>query len=385
MGIVKKCRHGRGKRNARARLRAWRACGCTWYADLRLNGHRVYVPCGPDERHAHAEHARFVADRAAGRLTAAATAATVAECADAWIAHLEAASPPIKRGTLRNARSRAVIVRGWFGDAPAIRVTSRDIADFLDDVRAKYSAAYTAGLRVAVRAVFAHAAAQGVIPSDPAGGVKAPVRGSSNAGTGATNPNHVPLSDVERIIAAMPYGAPRDMATVALLTGLRLGELCGLTPASYDAATGTLSVRENAGQDGRGTPKTAAGYRLVALTPDAAAIAGRRAAGTDAGAPLFGLRYRQGADVLRDTLKECGLYVRGRGWHLFRHANTMLRDASGQSLRDAAAELGHGSNTAQTLSYGWTAERRTAPPIDAARTTHAKPSAATGEGTPPAP
>jgi hypothetical protein len=39
MGLVKKCRHGRG-RTGSARRRAWAKSGCLWVADLRIDGER---------------------------------------------------------------------------------------------------------------------------------------------------------------------------------------------------------------------------------------------------------------------------------------------------------------------------------------------------------
>ena len=84
MGLVKKRRHGRG-RTGPARRRSWAKCGCLWVADLRIDGERRYVPLGHDAHAARAAHAQLLADRAAGRLFAAAEgAALVAVGSATW-------------------------------------------------------------------------------------------------------------------------------------------------------------------------------------------------------------------------------------------------------------------------------------------------------------
>jgi hypothetical protein len=53
MGLVTKCRHGRG-RSGSARPRAWAKYECLWLADLRVDRERRYVPLGHDAATARA-------------------------------------------------------------------------------------------------------------------------------------------------------------------------------------------------------------------------------------------------------------------------------------------------------------------------------------------
>jgi hypothetical protein len=62
-----------------------------------------------------------------------------------------------------------------------------------------------------------------------------------------------------------------------------------------------------------------------------------------------------------------------RAWHSLRHTNTMLRDKAGQSMRSAAAELGHGPNFSMTAAYGWAAESADATRVSDVRRHSARP------------
>lgn len=65
-----------------------------------------------------------------------------------------------------------------------------------------------------------------------------------------------------------------------------------------------------------------------------------------------------------------GIHRPGRGWHSLRHAHAALLNELGGSLRDAAARLGHGANTAQTMAYGWAAEHAGVDGLDDLVTRH---------------
>jgi len=59
---------------------------------------------------------------------------------------------------------------------------------------------------------------------------------------------------------------PRTMVGVAILTGLRRGELFALRWKSLDLADGHLTVQEAVYEGAFGTPKTEAGLRRVPLS-----------------------------------------------------------------------------------------------------------------------
>ncbi|HNY40791.1 MAG TPA: site-specific integrase, partial [Bryobacteraceae bacterium] len=77
----------------------------------------------------------------------------------------------------------------------------------------------------------------------------------------------VPPEDVTRVIAAMP-SPMREAATLALLTGIREGELLALTWDHIDLDKATLTVEVARDQSGiEVSPKSKAGVRTIPLSP----------------------------------------------------------------------------------------------------------------------
>lgn len=374
MGLVKKCRHGRGK-TGRARVRAWRQCGCTWYGDLRIDGARVYAKLGPDEASARAEFARLVAEREAGRLHAREAKArhTISGIGAAWLEHN---APSWKPGTHASHATRLNLLTAWFGDTDVADIDASLVREFWESLTGEYSRNYCAGVRATLSEVLRYAAERGIIKHPPV--MPRMPKGKSAK---AHNPNHVAIGDIERVIADLPQPF-RDAAELGLLAGMRLAELCGLTVGAVhlDGPTPTVEVVEQVTRYGRTTPKNVPSIRVVPLTERAAEILRERTAGRAPGEPVFPMDHQQATYQMREALKRQGLYVRGRGWHMLRHGNTTLRNLAGEALRDSAAALGHGANHAQTLGYGWQAERGEAPPLDSVReqARHARPSRARG-------
>lgn len=86
----------------------------------------------------------------------------------------------------------------------------------------------------------------------------------------------------------------------------------------------------------------------MALTPRARELLAERLAERGPGERLFAGSLTSGAqEAMRAALERAGPYRPKRGWHQLRHANTTLRDAARQSLRDAATQLGHGAHVEQ--------------------------------------
>lgn len=357
VALVKKCRHGRGKAG-RARVAAWRGCVCGWYADIRVNGARVYVPLGHDEKRARVEHAQLVADREAGRLEpTVGGAGSVGELLDAWrTVH----SPGVKPSTAVNYRTHHGVIRRYFGaDTLAARIRTRDLADFRDALAAELSPKNAANVFGNLLAVLSWAEARGDIQ---------PLQRPAAARRRPDSPEpRLTVQEADRTIAAIRNPLTRAMAEVALVTGLRRGELLGLTTDSVRLDAGILSVDGQLTDYGPGTPKTATSARVVGLSPRAVEILRERVDSVGDGERLFPLHPRTVGRQLTDAMRAAGTYRKQRGWHSLRHANAHLREASGESVRSAAAALGHGSNFAMTLAYGWAAEAAPSPAIDAAR------------------
>jgi integrase len=83
-------------------------------------------------------------------------------------------------------------------------------------------------------------------------------------------------------LAAMPQGRTVAAARIALTSGLRVGEVCGLTWADVDTASGVLHVNKAVGVGGGGAyvkaPKNPYSVRDVPLTPQLRAVLDARRA-----------------------------------------------------------------------------------------------------------
>lgn len=117
--------------------------------------------------------------------------------------------------------------------------------------------------------VLRHAVRQGALPSNPADAVQAPRVPRS--------PQRVLTQyQASALLAALPADDVGLLVGLALLTGLRRSELCGLQWADVDWANATLTVRRGV-HAGRGPvhvtdPKTARSTRVVALPAEALAL-----------------------------------------------------------------------------------------------------------------
>ncbi len=158
---------------------------------------------------------------------------------------------------------------------------------------------YVGGLIAAVRAAFRHAVADDRIPAEGLAALAA-VRGLEPGEAGCAEPTVVEPVSVEVVEATLPHLRPpvAAMVRVQLLTGMRPGELCRLTPGQIHRG-GTVRVVGRGSVDvGRlggvwvyapEQHKTARlGYgRYVAIGPQAQAALEPWLAGRAADAPCF--------------------------------------------------------------------------------------------------
>ncbi len=188
----------------------------------------------------------------------------------------------------------------------------------------------------------------------------------------------VPLTvaQVQRIAGAVP-SRWRSMVVVGAATGLRSGELRGLT---RDRIVGGVLIvdRQLVGTEGRtpifGPPKTpssrrrltlgkVAGDLLEEMRPDGAG--GELVWRTRMGTPL---RRTASSQIWRDAIVGMGLRERS-GWHELRHHHASLLIAAGLSVRAVADRLGHKdpAETLRTYSHLWpTDDARAVAAIDQA-------------------
>lgn len=297
MAIVKKCRHAREE---------WERCSCQWYLDHYVDGRRVYEPI------------RSSSDvRRVG---------SFAEVAADWLAQYKDGRPSTY-STYRGIVERLTLIfEGW---SPG-EITGEVLDEFVEDVTQRFSPSYLRQYHYVLLAIIRHA------------GLTVP---DHKRPEGYRRKRRVPLTttEIRTIIAALPPET-QAMGEFAALTGMRLGELCGLKPIDRDRG-GIWVRRQRQPNEVIGPPKSESGVRFVQLGKRANELLGD-------GEWCFPISYRKAQTDLMRALKRAGLYEPMRAWHLFRHYNASLREQVGQGLRGAQSELGH-SDTAQTLSYGW--------------------------------
>jgi integrase len=356
MNIQKKCKHGRGV-TGKPRLKAWRKCGCAWVASVTVGGVRSYVNLGSDETQASAALLRLQADNMEGRVMRVKPGRQFNEVADSYLNAIRAAGGA-RPNRVRTTTSRVERLRAYWGDVPVDAITIEHVRVFIDDARDKYAPNTAGAIYSSFRSVMGHAQDHGLV-----GALPLPAR-SRLPRVNKRAANHVTVTEAGVIISALPepYAA---MAEIALLTGLRVGEVAALDAQDFDRERRVLHVRGTLAHDGTvGPPKTASGMRAVPLSPRAYEILD---AAAGSGRVFVVPSLAMCGFVMRETLQAVGLHRPGRGWHALRHAHQAMLEASGLGLRDAAARMGHGANMAQTMAYGWAAEAGDAADVDATR------------------
>lgn len=110
-----------------------------------------------------------------------------------------------------------------------------------------------------LKAIFAFAHGNGYIEANPMTGIK-PLKKSNK------RPDPITREEYPRLIAACSTRQTANMWSLAILTGLRHGEICALAWEDVDLEAKTLTVSRNLTPQGLFTPpKTEAGNRVICL------------------------------------------------------------------------------------------------------------------------
>lgn len=316
---------------------------------VTVDGVRAYVPLGADRLHAEAQALRLEADRREGRVRRVTPGSGFTDVAADYLA-VVTGKPGARPNTIRTTESRLRRVTAWWGDVNVASITPQQVRRFIDDAQTRYAPNTASSLYSMFRCVLGHAQDHGLI-----GALPLPARSRIQA-TRTRQPNHMTWQECDQVIRTLPDPYSM-MAEVALLTGLRVGELAALRVDDVDLNAGLLHVRGTLAWDGTiGPPKTRNGRRVVALTAACRNQLEQAVQSAQGGRVFPVTSLGMCGFVMREQLRELGLWRPGRGWHAFRHAHQALLEASGMGIRDAAARLGHGPNFAQTAAYGWAAE-----------------------------
>jgi integrase len=136
---------------------------------------------------------------------------------------------------------------------------------------------------------------------------------------------------------------------VAVLTGLRIGEILALRWKRIDQVAGTLEVAENYSSGEFGPPKTKSSRRVIPISSALACVLENQRARVNSATPEdLVFQTAKGTPLSdknlynRELAPECDKIGQPRiSWHSFRHTHATLLHASGEPLKTAQALLGH--------------------------------------------
>lgn len=210
------------------------------------------------------------------------------------------------------------------------------------------------GVVAVVSTVFSHAVDEGVIARNPCTGLALPELPRTEV--------MIPTTEqLIEILDALRVPTYRRLVLVAAGSGLRAGELRGLTEDRVDWLRRTIKVDRQLAARAPiwGPPKTAAGHRVVPVAQSvidvlAAQIAQR---GTGPGGLIFTNRSHECVKqpalnrALARALAPLG-WPDGTGLHVFRHYYASLLIHAGLSVKVVQRRLGHATSRETLDTYG---------------------------------
>jgi integrase len=156
------------------------------------------------------------------------------------------------------------------------------------------------------------------------------------------------VEQVNQLLKA--FGEPyRTMFFLAVITGLRVGEILGLRWNNVDFAGNEIKVEETFYRGSVGSPKTKGSKRAVPMSKTLRGqLLALQGLSLERSPEQYVFRTRTGnpfsdTNLLHRVLKPTGAKI-GAGWlnwHTLRRTHCTLFQDAGGSLRDAQAQLGH--------------------------------------------
>jgi integrase len=215
-------------------------------------------------------------------------------------------------------------------------------AFLLDRKREGYSNSTIHGFRTTLAKVLEVAVEFGYFDHNPAHGIKTGEREAKQ------EKRFLVPAQIRALLLALTEPC-RTTVLVAVLTGMRIGEILALRWKRLDLVRGTIQITETF-SDGRfGTPKTRSSRRVIPMSSavrealECHRIASMRTASDDLvfstskGTPLSPKNlYNRVLAPACDAIR-----LPRVSWHSFRHSNATLLGEVGESLKTAQAILGH--------------------------------------------
>jgi integrase len=330
--------------------------GTSYQMTIRVNG-RLVRRRFPTKAQATDEYARLRHAGVQGTFLAPADAKiTFAAYAATWFAGLS-----VRPSTMANYRSHyRMHLEPAFGSQRLDRITRQQVLVFLVGLREKnLKPATVRGIYNQLRTICRSAVHDRQLVASPCYKISMP----------KVPPKKLAFFTPDQVDALLANATARDYAVLATAvgTGLRQGELLGLTRAAVDLDRAELTVAlQMMTPVTKGMPhltgdlKTAAAYRVLPL-PTFVVDALRshlEAYGTGQDGLLFpnrkGAGWRRGSfndSVWKPALRRAGL-PSGYGIHACRHTYASILIAAGQNALVIMARLGHASIVETMDTYG---------------------------------
>lgn len=353
----------------------WRGFLYHWGADGKRH-HKTKTFKATKQRAAHAEYLKWARqmEEEAQRRQWQGDAATAAELLvpdyiSSYI-RTKAAAKAIEASTIRGYENSLRYIREEFSSTPVKDLKAKEVEEWLAKLTGKgYSSSTVGKAYRLLKQVLSDAVNNGVIMRNPLATVKPPKRGNKKQGINALDAKArtALLSKMETLELTPTLVA----AYIALYTGMRRGEVCGLQWRDLDEANRVIWIKRAIGDGKGGTyikqPKTDK-IRDVSL-PDslltvllqwkeaqreeyASKMATLREDSYIIGDPLgyfLPNRLTKEWNSIAKLLGVRGIEGRLPNFHDLRHTWATMFLASGGDVKTAASNLGH-ANAAMTLN-----------------------------------
>jgi len=251
--------------------------------------------------------------------------------------------------TLRSGSSRYYDVQlrchilPAFGARRLCDITRVGVQHFLADKRKNgFSGSSAHGMRTAISKVMQAAVDWNLLEQNPARGIRIGDRAPK------TERLYLNPKEVGRLLASLSEPC-RTLVLVAVLTGMRIGEILALRWKAIDLNRGVIQVRETVSEGKFGSPKTKSSRRDIPISQPVCDAFQTQCGGCHQKGPedlVFTTRKQTPLNpknllrrVLRPACKALGLP--SISWHSFRHTHATQLAEVGESLRTAQALLGH--------------------------------------------
>jgi integrase len=242
-----------------------------------------------------------------------------------------------------------------FRDRRLCDITRAEVQQFLiGKLKSGYAWETTHHLRSLLSKVIGTAVDWNYLSDNPVRGAKMPERSLKRPH------RFLSLDEARRLIEASDEPV-RTIVLLAVMTGLRIGEILALRWGRIDLGAGKLRVEETCYKGKFGTPKTRASRREVPLTPGVVqALQAHHVNSRDTANEALVFATRSGTPLASNNLRKRQLHPASKqaglgsiDWHSLRHTHGTLLHEQGTPLRVAQAQLGHShmSTTLQVYTH----------------------------------